>query len=117
MFDQRITQVTSATVQILEDALLVLLFIDVLSNIDIFTALGEHGIDGSGQFMGGGRDRLWWAESGSHPPIVGAQGTLGVGQALRSETQGCCSPVGRALRFAAEPLPSGYLAPWAQPQP
>jgi hypothetical protein len=70
------------TLEIAEDSITILLFVGVLTRVDILRARAQQALDQPGELVGRRRDRLGPASSTSHPPIVGPESAMTARQRL-----------------------------------
>ena len=100
-------ELLSFPLQILDDSILILLFVVVLARIDILFTVFDHMVDDASQFVRRGRDGYRGTMSSSHAPVESAQGALAVADALGGQAKGLRSPVLRLQRATFEYFATG----------
>jgi hypothetical protein len=86
--DELIAKGLRFALQIRQHPIPIFLFIRLLSRINVCCPIPQHTVDQPGQRMRGRRHRFGGPESGPHPPVIGPQGTVTVGDALGRQPQG-----------------------------
>src|SRR5437016_8742334 len=77
-----VTQHPSFPLQIRQHPIAILLFVRLLSRVNISGAIPQHAVDQPGQLMSRRRDRFGCPEPGPHPTVIGPQGAVAMDQAL-----------------------------------
>ena len=85
------------TLEVAQDAITILLFIGVLTRVDIRCARAQEAVNQPGELGGRGRDRLGAAQATAHPPIVAPESAMTARQRLGGDPQGRSDPIGGGL--------------------
>src|SRR6516164_4858625 len=100
--DELIAKGLGFALQIRQHPIAILLFIRLLSRVNVGRTIPQHAIDEPGQLMRRRRNRFGCPEPGPPPTVIGPQGTVTVGDALGRQPQGRRRPIGRW--FAPHPV-------------
>jgi hypothetical protein len=100
--DELIAKGLSFALQMRQHPIAILVFIRLLARVHVGRTILQQALDQPGQLMRRRCHRFGCPEPGPHPPVIGPQGTMTVGNALGRQPQGRRRPIGR--RFAPHPV-------------
>ena len=91
--DELIAKGLGFALQIRQHPIAILLFIRLLARVHVGWTLSQHAIDEPGQLLRGRRHRFGCPKPCPYPTVIGAQGTVAVGDALGRQPQGRRRPI------------------------